>query len=233
MRSGFTDCAGRTKAGSVIRKCFRGELGDEAQVKHAFRVVEAFRAAHQVPLAKANMGLRSMIKTEGCQVEVSQRLKRFTTIIDKLTAREQTLALSGMQDIGGCRAILGSVEEIRRVEARLRKRRPVTRYKDYITDPRLSGYRGVHLVVKYDQRCVEIQLRTPLMHLWAITVERQSALVGENLKQDGSHAVQQLMSVMSRAMAIDEAGETIPSSLLEEIQRLRVQATPYLEKGSV
>ncbi|AAT90059.1 hypothetical protein Lxx24254 [Leifsonia xyli subsp. xyli str. CTCB07] len=64
------------------------------------------------------MGLRSMIKTEGCQIEVSQRLKRFTTIIDKLTAREQTLALSGMQDIGGCRAILGSVEEIRRVEAR-------------------------------------------------------------------------------------------------------------------
>lgn len=220
------------KAGSRIRKFLRGELDDDAQIEHAFHVMDAFRAAHQYPLAKANNGLRSMIQTEHCQVEVSQRMKRFMTIIDKLQ-REPTLALSRMQDIGGCRAILGSVDEIRRVEARLRRRRPVAGSSDYITTPRESGYRGVHVVVEYDERCIEIQLRTRLMHLWAITVERQSTLVGENLKQDGTHAVQKFMAAMSEAMALDEAGEVISQGLLATIQDLRLQAAPYLAKGTV
>ncbi|WP_065571414.1 RelA/SpoT domain-containing protein [Microbacterium oleivorans] len=220
------------KAGSRIRKFLRGELEDRAQLDHAIRVIEAFRAAHQYPLVKANNGLRSMISTERCQVEVSQRMKRFMTILDKLH-REPTLALSRMQDVGGCRAILSSVDEIRRVEARLRKRRPVVGYSDYISNPRASGYRGVHVVVEYDSRCIEIQLRTRLMHLWAITVERQSALIGENLKQDGSHDVQQFMAAMSEAMALDESGQAIPQTLLASIQDLRLRADPYLAKGTV
>lgn len=220
------------KAGSRIRKFLRGELSDSEQIERAFLVVDTFRAAHQYPLAKANNGLRSMIQTESCQSEVSQRTKRFMTIVDKLE-REPTLALSKMQDIGGCRAILGSVDEIRRIEARLKRRRPVAGYSDYISKPRESGYRGVHVVVEYDARCIEIQLRTRLMHLWAITVERQSTVLGENLKQDGTHAVQQFMAAMSEAMALDEAGTVIPQGLLEQIQDLRLQATPYLAKGTV
>lgn len=220
------------KAGSRIRKFLRGDLNDGDQIDHAFRLLEAYRAAHQYPLTKANNGLRSMLQTERCQVEVSQRMKRFMTILDKLQ-REPTLALSRMQDIGGCRAILNSVEEIRRVESRLKRRRPVAGYSDYISQPRSSGYRGVHVVVKYDGRCIEVQLRTRLMHLWAITVERQSTFVGENLKQDGSHAVQQFMAAMSEAMAMDESGEPLPGDFLVEIQRLRLQAAPYLVKGTV
>lgn len=220
------------KAGSRVRKALRGLDVSNEQLNHAVNVIDAFRAAHQYPLAKANNGLRSMIQTEKCKSEVSQRTKRFMTIIDKLE-REPTLALSKMQDIGGCRAILGSVDEIRRVEARLKMRRPVAGYSDYITTPRESGYRGVHVVVEYDGRCIEIQLRTPLMHLWAITVERQSTAVGENLKQDGSHAVQKFMAAMSEAMALDEAGNPIPQGLLQHIQDLRIQAQPYLPKGSV
>lgn len=220
------------KAGSRMRKALRGVPVTDEQLNHAINVIDAFRAAHQYPLAKANNGLRSMIQTEKCKSEVSQRTKRFMTIIDKLE-REPTLALSKMQDIGGCRAILGSVDEIRRVEARLRRRRPVAGYSDYITSPRESGYRGVHVVVEYDSRCIEIQLRTNLMHLWAITVERQSTLVGENLKQDGTHAVQKFMAAMSEAMAIDESGVTLPQGLLQQIQELRLQAAPYLAKGTV
>ncbi len=45
------------------------------------------------------MGLRSMVRTERCQIEVSQRLKRVPTIIDKLL-REPTMQLANMQDIG-------------------------------------------------------------------------------------------------------------------------------------
>jgi len=48
------------------------------------------------------MGLRSVVGTEGCTVEVTQRLKRVPTIVDKLR-REPTMQLASMQDIGGCR----------------------------------------------------------------------------------------------------------------------------------
>lgn len=215
------------KAGSTLRKFLRGDPVDEAKVDRAVVTINAFRAAHQYPLTKANMGLRSMVNSSGCEVEVSQRLKRFTTIVDKLL-REPTLALNNMQDIGGCRAILRDVEEIRRVEARIRRRRPPVGYKDYITAPRSSGYRGIHLIVQYDGRSIELQLRTKIMHAWAITVERQSARMGVNLKGDGSHAVQELMAAISEALAIEEAGNVVPLHLQEEISRLRQLAAPHL-----
>lgn len=70
------------------------------------------------------------------------------------------------------------------------------------------------------------------MHAWAIAVERQSQLVGENLKQDGDHAVQKLMAVISEAMALEEAGMPVPRSLLSQLTDLRLQASPYLPKGN-
>lgn len=100
------------KAGSRLRKFMRGDASvTREQAERAILVVDAFRAAHQKPLVTANNGLRSMLHTERCAIEVSQRLKRFMTILDKLE-REPTLALSRMQDIGGCRAILGSIDEV-------------------------------------------------------------------------------------------------------------------------
>ncbi|GAB4336722.1 MAG: hypothetical protein Kow0010_24680 [Dehalococcoidia bacterium] len=98
----------------------------------AYGILTEFRASHAVPLIKANNGLRSMVRTEGCAVQVSQRLKRAASIIDKL-ARHSTMALARMQDIGGCRAILADIDEVRRVEKRLRGLRPPLRVDDYIS----------------------------------------------------------------------------------------------------
>lgn len=220
-----------TKAGRTIRRGLRGDLVTEDEWSKALDILFAFRAEHSTPLAKANMGLRSMVKTEGCQVEVSQRLKRVPTIADKLL-REPTLPLAKMQDIGGCRAVLASIDEVRRVEARLKRRRPVRGSSDYILTPRQSGYRGVHVVVEYDGRQIEVQLRTFVMHQWAITVERVTGRLGVNLKGDGDHAVQDLMRVISQAMAIEEQGGVVDASLLAEMATLRQQAAPYLLGGA-
>ncbi|MFD1945206.1 RelA/SpoT domain-containing protein [Nocardioides aestuarii] len=219
------------KAGRTVRRYIRNENISEAQLQAAIHTIDRFRAAHQKPLVTANNGLRSMVRSEGCVVEVSQRLKRFPTIIDKLV-REPTLPLSSMQDIGGCRAILADVDEVRRVEARLKKRRPPVGYADYINTPRSSGYRGIHVVVDYGGRHIEVQLRTKVMHEWAIAVERLSARVGDNLKQDGEHALQLLMSVISDAMAIEEAGGVVPEQVHSEIARRRLDAAPYLGRNT-
>lgn len=221
------------KAGKILRKFGLGghDLVDAEQVFWASDVLLDFRGRHQLPLGKATMGLRSVVNTEKCvTVEVSQRLKRVPTILDKLK-REPTLNLASMQDIGGCRAVLGSVDELRRVEAKIKRNRPIVGYNDYVESPRASGYRGVHLIVEYDSRKIEIQLRTQIMHGWAITVERLSGRLGSNLKTDGEQAPQLLLAAISEAMALEEAGRDVDTSLLDRMQLLRETAAPFLPRG--
>lgn len=224
------------KAGRTLRRLMRGEDQSPEAVDAAITTLINFRGVHQYPLGKATMGLRSVVKTEHSRrVEVSQRLKRVPTIVDKL-GRESTLSLARMQDIGGCRAVLASIDELRRVETRLKKNRPPVGYSDYIAEPRSSGYRGVHLVVVYGDydgvdRRIEVQLRTLVMHEWAITVERLSGRIGQNLKGDGQHAVQELLAVISQAMALEEVGMTVDASLLTRMDELRSRAAPFLHPG--
>lgn len=115
------------KAGSTLRKYLRGDLEDPDAFSDAQEVMEAWRRAHYVPLLSANNGLRSRARTAGVAAEVTQRLKRRQTILEKLQ-REPTLDLSRMQDIGGCRAVVTDMEDLRRLEARLTDRLAVINY---------------------------------------------------------------------------------------------------------
>lgn len=219
------------KAGRTLRQFLRGDPSATPNVSEALEVALRFRAAHQKPLAKANMGLRSVVQTTGCEkVDVSQRLKRVPTLINKL-GREPTLALANMQDVGGCRAVLASIDEVRAVEARLKKNRPPVRVSDYITAPRASGYRALHLVVVYDERRIEVQLRTRVMHSWAVVVERLSGRLDMHLKESGDHVLQRLFRAISRAMELEEQGRVVDDELLDIMDRLREQAAPFLSGG--
>lgn len=221
------------KAGRCLRQLLRGNIPlDSTEIHEAIEVVLRFRAAHQTPLAKANMGLRSVVRSTDCQrVEVSQRLKRVPTLLNKL-GREPTLALANMQDIGGCRAVLDSIAEVRRVEARLKKNRPPVRVSDYIAQPRASGYRAVHLVVVYDDRRIEVQLRTRVMHSWAVAVERLSGRLDLDLhlKESGDHVLQRLFRAISEAMELEEQGRVVDAELLAIMDDLRIEAAPYLAR---
>jgi len=220
------------KAGRTLRYWARGEPVDADELDAARTVLLAYRAGHQYALGKATMDLRSMVKTEGCAVEVSQRLKRVPTIIDKLR-REPTLALANMQDIGGCRSVLQGIPELRRVQRRLAKNRKPIRVNDYITDPRLSGYRGVHVIVEYDHRMIEVQLRTRVMHEWAVTVERLSGRLHADLKSsEGPEEVLLLLGLISEAMAAEEEGETVTQATLDKMGELRTAALPFLTGGT-
>lgn len=96
-----------------MRRSGRGDDVTSEDLDRAILVIQAFRRAHAAPLVTANNGLRSMVRTEGCRVEVTQRLKRFATIFDK-AQREPTLDVSRMQDIGGVRSVLDSIDEVSR-----------------------------------------------------------------------------------------------------------------------
>ena len=141
-----------------------------------------------------------------------------------------------MQDFGGCRAVLDNIDEVRRVQERVsrsHRRRTGTapHVKDYIFSPRDSGYRGVHVIVAYDERLVEVQLRTKVMHEWAITVERLSGRTGINLKSaDGPEELQEFFSLASELMAIDEVGGYADPERLQRMTNLREVALQFLSK---
>ena len=104
---------------------------------------------------------------------------------------------------------------------------------DYISSPRASGYRAVHLVVTYDGRCVEIQLRTRLMHEWAVAVERFGGRMNEDLKSGrGPRKVIVWLEAVAGALALEDGGETVDSTFMDRIAQLRHDAMPYLAGGS-
>jgi ppGpp synthetase/RelA/SpoT-type nucleotidyltranferase len=216
------------KAGKALSK---QEKADPVAKQQALTLLLLYRATHQVPLTKATMGLRSRVATAKCaRVEVSQRLKRIPTILDKLN-REPTMKLANMQDIGGCRAILADIDEVRRVQKRLRQR--TLKLYDYIVAPKDSGYRGIHVIVEYDGRLTEVQLRTRLMHQWAYTVERLSGRLGVDLKAgQGPAPVLSWLRLVSEAMALEEAGHPVDNEGMRHLQALRRKALPYVEGGS-
>jgi putative GTP pyrophosphokinase len=168
--------------------------------------------------------------------DVSQRLKKTPTIVDKLV-REPTLQLGNMQDIAGCRAVVADIDQLWRVERRITRNRPPIAVSDDVQSPRASGYRGVHLIVEYDGRRttddgrrIEIQLRTPVMHEWAITVERLGGLIQEDLKSGvGPPPVLALFGAVSEAMALEERGERVDDALSAHIDQLRGEARPWLQ----
>jgi putative GTP pyrophosphokinase len=215
------------KAGSQIRKYLRGDSEDHDRTRRAIDTMEHWRSAHYVPLVTANNGLRSRARTVGIAAEVTQRLKRRQTILDKLK-REPTLDLSRMQDIAGCRAVVENVDDLRRLERRITSRLKVVEYSDYIETPRRSGYRGVHVVVPYQGLSVEIQLRTRRMHAWALAAEHYSSVIGQNLKQDGDHPIQLFLAAAGDMMALSEQGQPIPADLQALHAARRLAAQPYL-----
>ncbi|MGR6028940.1 RelA/SpoT domain-containing protein [Rhodococcus erythropolis] len=192
-----------------------------------------WRAAHAVPLQSATMGLRSRVATAKCVDvrNVSQRLKRIPTILDKLS-REPTMNLSRMADIGGCRAVLRDVDEIRSVQKRYEGSGKVVKIRDYIEYPKESGYRAVHIIVDYSDRKIEVQLRTQVMHEWAYTVEQFTTRIGQDVKSGrGPKPVQDWFQAVSEAMAIEEKGLTVNAILTTRISTLREEAMPYLRGG--
>jgi putative GTP pyrophosphokinase len=219
------------RAAVVIRS---SNLPGGPEYDEALSTLSSFRAVHAEPLNKAYMGVKSVVTTLGHPLTpVTQRLKRLPTIVDKIQ-REPTMKVSRMQDIGGCRAVLPSIDACYEVSQRLLSNRSGSRLKDYIETPRESGYRGLHVIVKYldgagEDRTIEVQLRTKPMHQWAIRMEDLAARLKTDIKSGiGPESVLELMKVISQAMALTERDQIVDDGLLDQMAQLRSEAEPYL-----
>jgi ppGpp synthetase/RelA/SpoT-type nucleotidyltranferase len=107
--------------------------------------------------------------------------------------------------------------------------RELTAVTDYTAQPRPSGYRAMHLIVRYHGRLVEVQLRTPRAHQWAMGVETLSMEYGQDFKDGWVEPVSPWLEALSRAMWLMDVGEEIPPELFREIQAWRILADRHLE----
>jgi putative GTP pyrophosphokinase len=131
--------------------------------------------------------------------------KSTTSIIEKL--RRETIRLTQMQDIAGCRLVVRDVsaqdEVVERLKSALREAVIIDRRKQ----PRY-GYRAVHIIATARGKAIEVQVRTELQHLWAQLSEKLSDVLDPTIKYGGgSPVVRDVLSGSSDNVAELEANE--------------------------
>lgn len=157
----------------------------------AMDVLSNWRAAHAYPMHSLLMTLRQQSVAIDKNAIVVQRLKRTPSIVEKLS-RYPDMKLHRMQDISGCRSIVSTVRDVEQLAIRISKSRTrhiLHKTDNYIDHPKDSGYRGVHLIYKYNgdkteyqDYFVEIQLRSKIQHAWATALEIVDTFTKQALK---------------------------------------------------
>jgi hypothetical protein len=207
------------RAGSILIADLRSPTDHE----WALDVVNNWRASHTFPLNTMQMYLRNKAREVDEVALVAQRIKRLSSIEYKL--RVQTgMKLSRMQDIGGCRAVVSDVAAVRRLRELYKASRikhELVKEDDYISEPKLSGYRSLHRVYRYysDRTStynglqIEIQMRSQLQHAWATAVETVGTFLQQSLKASrGSDEWLRFFALMGSAVARLESSELVPGT---------------------
>src|SRR5712692_2500244 len=126
---GQVDTAGR----SLVREPLLQVAHDDAIL-----IINNWRASHAYPLQCLKMVLWQRAKLVDANALIAQRLKRLPSIHAKLE-RFKHMQLSQMQDIGGCRAVVGTARHVEQLvnlyESSSSKHQRIERY-DYIKNPK-------------------------------------------------------------------------------------------------
>jgi ppGpp synthetase/RelA/SpoT-type nucleotidyltranferase len=185
------------------------------EFERAIDVIYNFRAAHAFPLNTLQSRLRVYANSIDEKSIIAQRLKRISSIRVKLE-RFPTMDLWDIQDIGGCRAVVHNIGDVNQLVEAFKSssiRHRLVHEDDYIQKPRPSGYRSRHLIYRYvsdrnevfNNMKVEIQIRTPLQHAWATTVETVDAFTQQALKSSrGRRDWERFFQLMGTEMAFHE-----------------------------
>jgi ppGpp synthetase/RelA/SpoT-type nucleotidyltranferase len=193
---------------------------------HALEVINNWRAIHGHPLNTFQMNLRRSAARVDHDCLVAQRTKRLSSIAAKLV-RFPKMKLTQMQDIGGCRAVVDSVKHVQRLadfyQSESRIKHPIQTVDDYIATPQTSGYRGIHLVFRYqsDKESpsvfnglkIEMQLRSQFQHAWATAVETVGTFIRHALKSSiGPDEWRRFFALMGSAIAMREGTVIVPET---------------------
>lgn len=218
------------KAGSTISD----PSSPKESYDNALIILNNWRAAHAYPLRIICNNLRR----GNPDAIVVQRLKRLESITDKIK-RFPDMSLYRMQDLGGCRVIVDTIDQVYEAVNKYKNsriRHILKREYDYIQNPKDSGYRSYHMVYQFQSDTyetynknilIEIQFRTKLQHIWATAVEMMGIYTKSQLKASkGNKDVLRFFVLVSSVFAKIENMLICPSTvddyniLISEIRQI-------------
>jgi ppGpp synthetase/RelA/SpoT-type nucleotidyltranferase len=239
------------KVDTAARDMLLGNFDSANEIFEAHQTIDNWRDSHQYPCEIFSATLTRRAKKIYKDAIIAKRIKRLAAILAKLDRpKSNTMRLTQMNDIGGCRAIVDSisnvyklVESYKKYDSRYNKYvgnqccHPYDKY-DYIKSPQETGYRGIHLVYKYcygfnrespyaafNGLKVEIQIRTLLQHAWATAVETVDLFENQGLKfGKGTQEWKTFFRLASRAIAHIENAPLVkgtPTNLAQLKQSLK------------
>lgn len=218
------------KAGKTIAD----KNSSKKERQDALKVLNNWRSSHAYPLQVIASNLRS----KNPDSIVVQRLKRLDSITGKIE-RFPKMDLYRMQDLGGCRVIVDSIDEVYSAMNQYKSsriRHILKREYDYIQNSKESGYRSYHMVYQFhsDRKetynknmLIEIQFRTKIQHTWATAVEMMGIYTKSNLKSSqGNEDILRFFTLVSSILALKEGTPVCPNTsesadeLIKEIKSL-------------
>ncbi len=132
--------------------------------------------------------------------------KSTPSIAEKL--RRESIRLTQIQDIAGCRIIVADIASQDEVVKSLSGLFEDVTIVDRRQKPS-HGYRAVHVVVRYGTKLIEVQVRTGLQQLWAEFSEKLSDVEGPAIKYGGGdEKSRELLETVSDLVITIESGET-------------------------
>lgn len=156
---------------------------------------------------------------EQLSLETTGRKKTTQSIVDKL--RRESIRLTQIQDIAGCRLIAADIADQDQVVESLSKIFGTVAIVDRREKPS-HGYRAVHVIVQTQEKLVEIQIRTALQHLWAELSEKYSDVVDQAIKYGGGNdSIQEYLIDISSRISENEFLERGIASLQKELINLQ------------
>lgn len=219
------------RAGDILRKSDK-----PFEEIESIKILNNWKAAHELPLHEVMGRVVEYTDKYNFEKTISQRRKRTESILLKLELQPK-LDLARMQDLVGFRIVFRhddheknrkAIDDLINEIAYMEMGPKVTRLRNYIDEPRKSGYRSVHIIFQLDdpeleqlrKMQVELQIRTRMQHIWATAVETVGMFEESNLKQGlGDEKWLRFFRIMSDLMAMDEG--TMP---INEDQREQLRA---------
>lgn len=214
------------RAGEIM--CLPTSSSEEKE--SAIQIIDNWRASHAYPLQVFYMKLRRL-KGDRKDIVVAQRIKRLSSIVYNLS-ENPGMKLSRMQDLGGCRMIVPTINDVYYFSNEIKAshiRHDFKRDFDYINTPKSSGYRSLHLVYKfrsespskqaYNNMLIELQFRTRLQHVWATALETMAIFTKQALKAGhGSKDYLRFFVLVSSLFAIEEKKPVVPGTIDDEAE---------------
>jgi putative GTP pyrophosphokinase len=200
-------------------------LKKDSSAESDLRLLEQYRHSFDSAYEIVRKAIR-----EELSLEATGRRKTTQSIVDKL--RRESIRLTQIQDIAGCRLIAADIADQDQLVSSLNSYFA----KVTIADRRersSHGYRAVHLIVQTQEKLVEIQVRTELQHLWAEYSEKLADFYGQGVKYGSGDTVPlgllTLLSERIRKIELLERHILIPKGIIagKKMTKLKNEMKSY------